>query len=392
MNILFTLLTVSVLLGIGYLLSENRKAIKWKTILCGIAAQVVLMFIVLKTSVGKWALSSVATGITTVLSLGMEGVQFVFGDGLIGTGAFAITVLSVLCFTSAIISVLHYLKVIPFLVKHVGKFIGKIMGTTEVESFTAIANSFLGATESPLLTKPYLKDLTKSETFAVILGGFASVSVSVILGYSQMGMNMEFILVQMATVPFATLLISKLLVPETEVSKTKGVQIEKSQHGSIFDAIGSGAIEGGNVAINVGMVLIGFIGMIALVNLILGWFGTSLTDIFNIILMPLAWMLNIPSHEVATFTNAIGLKLTVNEFVAISTLSPVVADLSLRTQAILCLAVVNFANFSVIGITMGGFSIFCPSKKEMVSGLCLKALIGATLTSLISAALIGMFF
>ena len=392
MNILFTLLTLAVMIGIGYLLSEDKKAINWRTISMGLVGQIVVMFFVLKTSIGKWLLSTLASGVTTVLSLGMEGVEFVFGTELIGTGAFAITVLAGVCFTATLISVLHYLKVVPFLVKNLGRVVGKIMGTTEIESFSAIASSILSATESPLLTKPYLKDLTKSELFAVILGGFATVSVSIILGYSQLGMRMEFILVQMAVSPFAILLMSKLLIPQTEETRIKDVKVVKSPYTSIFDAIGGGAIEGGNVALNVGMVLIGFLGVIGFVNLVLGLFGTSLIDLFNIILTPIAWLMNIPSHEVATFTQAIGLKISANEFVAISTISPVVADLSMRTQAILCLAIVNFGNFSVMGITLGSFAVFCPQQKDLVGKLCFKALVGAVLTSLISASLIGMFF
>lgn len=391
MNILMGLLTTVILLGFGYLLSENKKAIEWKLIIKGLIAQVVLMFFVLKTSIGQTILTSISDFITKVLSFGIEGVGFVFGD-LGNTGAFAITVLAIICFTGALMSLLHYLRVIPVLVKIIGKIVGKVMGTSEVEAFTAIANSFLSATESPLLTKPYLRDLTRSELFAVILGGFASVSVSVILGYHAMGLDMKFILVQMATVPFATLLMAKMIVPQTEKTNVKGVKIVKSEHHNVFDAIGSGALDGGQIALNVGMILIGFVGLMALINFILGFFGTSMTDIFTIILTPLAWLLNIPSSEVTAFTSSIGLKTAVNEYVAISTLSPQIAELSIRTQAMLTLALVNFANFSVIGITIGGFGVFCPQRKAEVSELCFKALMGATLTTLISASLVGMFF
>ena len=392
MNIMYGLLTTVILLGIGFLLSENRKAIKWNTVIMGIVAQVVMMFFVLKTSIGQWVLKSISDGLSTVLGFGMEGINFVFGESLIGTGAFAITVLGVICFTGSLIAVLYYLRVIPFFVKIVGGIVSKIMKTTPVESFCGVGNAFLGATEAPLLTQPYLKNLTRSELFAVILGGFASVSVSVVLGYATMGINMEFILVQMATVPFATLLMAKLLVPETEESKTVDIKIEKSGHANIFDAIGSGAIDGMNIALSVGAVLIGFISIIALINFVLGWFGTSLTDIFTIILYPLAKIMGIPSNEIATFTSAIGLKTAVNEYVAIGGLTDIIGTLSLRTQAILGIALVNFANFSVIGITIGGFKAFCPEKADVVTKLGFKALLGGVLTSLISASLMGMFF
>lgn len=392
MNILYGILTTIFLLGVGYLFSENRKAINWRTVGIGLLAQIVMMFFVLKTSIGQWILKGISNGITTVLGFSSEGISFVFGDSLIGTGAFAITVLSVICFTGSLIALLYYLKVIPFFVRVVGGLVSKIMGTTPVESFCGVGNAFLSATESPLLTKPFLKDLTRSELFAVILGGFASVSVSVVLGYSTMGINMEYIMVQMATVPFATLLMAKMLVPETEESKTTEIKIEGSEHSNIFDAIGSGAMDGLNIALSVGAVLIGFISLIALVNFVLGWFGTSLTEIFTIMLYPLAKLMGIPSNEIATFTSAIGLKTAVNEYVAIGGLTEVMSTLSIRTQAMLGIALVNFANFSVIGITIGGFKTFCPEKADEVTSLGFKALLGGVLTSLISASLMGMFF
>lgn len=392
MNILMGLLSILVMVGIGYLLSDNKKAIKWDVVLKGIIAQAVLMFVVLKTSIGQAVLKAISDGLTKVLSFGMEGINFVFGDQLVGTGAFAITVLGVICYTGALISVLYYLKVIPFAVKIIGGVVGKIMGTTPVESFCCVGNAFLGGTEAPLLTKKYLKDLTRSEIFAVILGGFASVSVSVVLGYVTMGLNMEYILVQMAIVPFSALMMAKLLVPEVEETKTKEIKIEGSEHDNIFSAIGGGSIEGMNLALNVGAVLVGFIAIIGLVNFVLGWFGTSLTDIFAVILYPIGWLLNIPSNEISTFTSAVGIKTAVNEYVAISGLTPIIGDLSMRTQAMLTMALVNFTNFSVIGITIGGFNAFCPEKVPVVSKLGFKAMLGGLLTTLISTALIGMFF
>lgn len=391
MNIIFSLLTVVVLLGIGYLLSDNKKAINWRTIGSGLLAQIILMFIVLKTSIGQALLKGASNVVLKVLNFSSEGINFVFG-GMSPNFVFAINVLAVICYTGALIAVLYYLRVIPMLVKIIGGFVSKVMGTTQVESFCGVGNAFLGATESPLLTKPYLKDLTKSEIFAVMVGGFGSVSVSVVLGYVAMGLNMEFILVQMATVPFATLMMAKLLVPETEESKTANITIEKSEHPNIFGAIGSGALDGMHIAMSVGAVLIGFISLIALLNYLLSFVGLSLTDIFTVILTPLAWLLHIPHNEIASFTNAIGLKTAVNEYVAISSLTPVIHGLTMRTQAILTLALVNFANFSVIGITIGGFNSFCPEKSDIVTKLGLKAMVGGVLTTLITGALIGMFF
>lgn len=392
MHIIFGIISILILLAIAYIFSENKKAINIRTVLTALSIQIILILFVFKVPIGVLILESVANGVVKILSFGNEGLAFVFGDLITNNFIFAFNVLGLIAFTSALISVLYYLKVIPFLVKYLGKAIAKVLGTTEVETFCSVGNSFLGTTEAPLLTKPFLPDLTRSELFAVLVGGFSSVSVSVIGGYVLMGIDMKYLLVAMATVPFATLLISKIIIPETEVSRTDHIEIQRSESGNLFEAIGDGAIQGLQLALNVGAVLIAFLGLIALINYFLSFVGLSFSSILSIIFTPLAWLFGIPKGEMAPFATLIGTKIAMNEFVAFTELGEIIQTLSPRTQAILSVALCNFANFSSIGIAVAGFKAFCPSRSQEVSGFGLKALLAGTLTTLVTAAIVGMFF
>lgn len=392
MEILLGLLTIAVILGIGVLLSESRKNIKWKIVSTGIFIQAVLIWFVLKTSIGQRLLDLSAKAVSKVLSFGNSGLEFVFGGFSTDFYSFAINVLGLICFTSALISVLYYLKVIPFLVKHIGGFIAKIMGTTPAETFSAVGNSFLSGTEAPLLIKPYLNKLTRSELFSVCLGGYASASATVIAGYALLGIPMKYLLIAMATVPFSTLLMAKILIPETEESQLKEITIEKAESKNFFEAIGNGGIQGMNVALSVGAVLIAFLGMVAILDYVLGFIGTDTSNLLGLVFRPLAWLFNIPSNEVATFSNMIGMKTATNEYVAFTALSPMIQSLSPRTLAILGVVLCNFANFSVIGIQSGAFKAFAPERAEEVSGFGIKALVGGILTTLLTGAMIGMLF
>lgn len=392
MYILFGIISIATLIGVAFLLSEDKKAINWRTVITALTIQIILMLFVLKIPIGQRILQVIADGVVKILSFGNEGLAFVFGDLTSNFFIFAINVLGLICFTSALISVLYYLKVIPYLVKYLGKAIAKLLGTTEVETFCSVGNSFLGTTEAPLLTKPFLPDLTRSELFAVVTGGFASVSVSVIGGYVMMGIDMKYLLMAMSTVPFATLLISKIIIPETETSRTANIDIESSESSNLLEAIGDGAIQGLQLALNVGAVLIAFLGLIALLNYFLGFVGLSFSSILGIIFRPLAWLFGIPSNETGAFATLIGTKIAMNEFVAFTELGEMMSSLSPRTQAVLSVALCNFANFSSIGIAIAGFKSFAPTRSLEVSGFGIKALVGGTLTTLITASIVGMFF
>lgn len=390
MNIIFSLIAIVCLLALAFILSTDKKKINLQTVVMGLLLQVILIFFVIKVPMGQFLLEKLALSVSSLIQMGMEGVDFVFG-GIAEGYVFAINVLSLIVFTSALISVLYFLKVIPFLVKYVGKFIARLMKTTEVETFCAVANSFLGGTEAPLVIKPYLPRLTKSELFAVMVGGFGSASASILGGYSMMGIDMKYLLIAVFTVPFSTLMISKMMLPETETSKTANAEIVGSKAETLFEAISEGTSNGLGLALNVGASLIAFVGLIAIINAILGLFGVSLSTLFGYVFLPVAYLFHIPSAEAFTFASLIGTKLSINEFVAYGEMVDVMNVLSPRTIAILSVVLCNFANFSVIGIQVGAFASLAPERKGEVATLGIKALICGTISTLLTGAILGIF-
>lgn len=385
-----SIISIILLLSIGYLLSNDKKAIKLRTILSGLIIQFIIMTFVLKVPIGAKILRGTALGVQKVVNFGNEGLAFVFGDLATKGFVFAINVLALIIFVSALISLLQYLGIIPILVKYVGKGIAKVLGTTEVETFNAVGNIVLGQTEAPLLIKPYLKDLTESELFAVIVSGMASASASILVGYNALGVPMEYLLIAIFITPFSSLMMAKLIMPETEVSKTLNVKVEKSSAVNVFEAIGEGTYNGLMLALNVGAMLIAFIGLVALINAFLGILGTDLSKLLGFVFYPLGLMFGIPKNEILLFSSSIGTKFAVNEFVAFLNLKDSITSISPRTVAILSVSLCNFANFASIGIILGGFNAFAPSRKSDVARLGIKALIAATLTTLISGAIIGL--
>ena len=390
MNILFSILALVCLLGIAFNLSTDKKSIKVQTVVMGLLLQIILIFFVIKVPVGQVILENLAMGVNSIVQMGMEGVNFVFG-GISDSYVFAINVLSLIVFTSALISVLYFLKVIPFLVKYVGKSVAKLMGTTDVETFAAVGNCFLSGTESPLLIKPYLPKLTKSELFAVMVGGFGSASASILAGYALMGIDMRYLLIAVFTVPFSTLMVSKIMVPETEQSLTENAEVSGSESDSLFEAISEGTGNGLGLALNVGASLIAFVGLIAVINAFLGLFDTNLSQLFGYVFLPFAYLFHVPSNEAFTFATLVGTKFGINEFVAYGDMVNVMGALSPRTNAILAVVLCNFANISSIGIQVGGFNSFAPTRKKEVAKLGFKALICGTIATLTTGAILGMF-
>ena len=392
MNIIFGILTLLTIIGLSYIISEDKKAIKWRTVIAGLFGQLVLIFFVIKIPIGQKLLETLALGVDNIIQMGMEGVTFVFGDLTSNYFVFAISVLSLIVFTSSLISVLYFLKVIPFFVKVIGTIIAKYMGTGKVETFSTVGNAFLSGTEAPLLIKPYISKLTRSELFTVMCGGFGSASGAILAGYSMMGIDMKYLLIAVFTVPFSCLMISKVFIPETQESQVADCEIVESAHDNIFSALGAGATTGKDLAISVGAMLIAFVGLVAVINGILGLIGTDLNQVLGFLLSPIAYLLNIPSNEVQTFSSLIGIKTAVNEFSAYSAMIEVASNLSQRTVVILSVILCNFANFSVIGIQIGGFSIFAPERKDEVAKMGLKALLVGLFATLSTGAIVGMFF
>ncbi|MBM7580393.1 NupC/NupG family nucleoside CNT transporter [Jeotgalibacillus terrae] len=396
MSFIYGVFSLMGVLFLAWLWSSKRSAINWRTVIIGIVLEFLLVMFVLKVPFGQAMLNNAALGVQKVIDYSTEGIMFVFGgfyeEGTNITFVFAINVLGAIIFISALISALYYLRLIPFFVKYIGIVLGKILGTTKVESFNAIGNSFLGLVEAPLLIKPYLIKLTRSEVFAVMVGGTASASGAILIGYSLMGIDMKLLLLSVFSVPLVSLVIAKVMEPETEESQTNGdISLGKTTHTNVFEAIADGALNGTKLAINIGGLLIAFIGILALINGLLGLVNTELSTIFGYVFYPLALLIGIPMDEAFKAASIIGTKLSVNEFVAFSELSTIMDDLSPKTVAILTVALCNFANLSSIGQLIVGLGSLEPSQQKTVSKLSFKAIVAGTLASFITAIIVGIF-
>lgn len=383
-------------------LSANRKAIQWRIVLSGLAVQLLFAFIVLKWEFGREKLMQLSNGVQNLVNYAFEGVDFVFG-GLANADkigfVFAMSVLTIIIFFSSLISVLYYLGIMQIIIKIIGGFLSKVLGTTQAESVNAAANIFVGQTEAPLVIRPFLNTMTKSQLFAVMTGGLASVSGSVLVGYSQLGVPLEYLLAASFMAAPAGLVLAKLIMPETEEVDETNFKLEKDETSTnVIDAAANGAADGLKLAANVGAMLIAFIALIALLNGILGgiggWFGyenITLEGILGYVFAPLAFAIGVPWEEAVRAGSFIGQKLILNEFVAYSNFGPVIGDFTEKTGIIISFALCGFANLSSMGILIGGLGGMAPDKRSVIAKLAVKAVLAGTLASLLSAAIAGMF-
>ena len=398
MTILLNTLGIVVLLSGLYLFSENKKNINKKMILKALVIQFIIAFILVKFPLGQIALEKVSDFVTNILSYGSEGLDFVFGslaDGGAPTGVvFGIQVLGNIIFISALVGALYYMGVIGAVVKVIGGAIGKILGTSKVESFVAVANMFLGQTESPILVSKYLKYMTKSEIMLVLISGMGSMSASVLMGYAGMGIPMQYLLIGGALVPLGSIIVSKLMLPEEknlDGNIVQEVSIDnKGDNANILSAISQGAIDGLNMVLGIGASLIAIISLVALVNGALGIFGLSLEQILSVIFAPIGFLMGISPDDVSLAGQLLGTKLVLNEFVAFGQLGEVIKSLDYRTGLMLAISLTGFANISSIGICISGISVFCPEKRNQLSQLAFRGMIGGFLVSLLSALVVGL--
>ncbi len=390
------------LLAFAWACSGARRHINWRTVLGACAIQFSFGALVLYVPAGKAALEWLSLVVGTVIAYGDDGIRFLFG-GLTDSSqsfgfVFAFKVLPVIIFFSSLISVLYYLRVMPVVVQVIGGGIRKLLGTSRAESLSATANIFVGQTEAPLAIKPYLPRLTRSELFAVMTGGLASIAGSVLAGYAAMGIELRFLLAACFMAAPAGLLFAKIIVPETETADNAKLAEDLTQKpANLFDAAAGGATDGLRLALNVGAMLLAFIGLIALINGILGWLGglggwpeVSLQLLLGWLFSPVAWLLGIPWEHAVTGGAFIGQKLVVNEFVAFIEFGSVKETLSVRSQAIITFALCGFANFSSIAILLGGLGSLVPERRAEIAQLGLKAVLAGTLANLSSAAIAGM--
>ena len=401
MQIIISLLGIVVLLGIMYLLSSDRKNIPYKTIIKALVIQFIIAFLLIRFPIGQVIVEKISDVVTQILSYGNEGLNFVFGglsDASMPTGfIFGIQTLGNIIFVSALVSALYYLGVIGFIVKIIGKVVGKILGTTEVESFVAVANMFLGQTESPVLVSKYLGRMTNSEIVVVLVSGMGSMSATIIGGYTALGIPMKYLLIASALVPIGSIAIAKILLPESEKDMVKSleevsVSIEKDSNTNLLGAIADGAMSGLQTVLAIGASLIAIIGLVALVNGFLGIFNLSLEQIFSYIFAPLGFLMGVDSNEILTAGHLLGSKLVLNEFVAFQQLGSIFATLGERTQMVLSIALAGFANISSIGMCISGISALCPEKKNTLAKLAFKSMIGGFSVSILSAMIVGIVF
>ena len=400
-----------VLIGIAMLLSRNRKAIQLRTVMGAFALQFMFGAFVLYIPFGKKILLFISDGVAQVIAFGDDGIHFLFGDLTATTNfgfIFALRVLPVIIFFSALISVLYYVGIMKWVINILGGALSKLLGTSHTESLSATANIFVGQTEAPLVVRPFIKTMTKSELFAVMCGGLASVAGSVLAGYASMGVPIEYLIAASFMAAPGGLLFAKLIMPETEESVYKLNQLSEDEDSedepvNVIDAAASGAGSGLKLALNVGAMLLAFVGLIALVNGIFGgvggWFGMpdlTLELILGYLFSPLAFLIGVPWHEANTVGSFIGQKLVVNEFVAYLDFMPYLAEdttllLSEKSKAIVAFALCGFANFSSIAILLGGLGGIAPTRRAEIAKFGLLAVAAGTLSNLMSATIAGLF-
>ncbi len=427
---LMSLVGIFVLLGCAWLLSNNKKKINMRTVAVGIGLQLLFGLLLLWWPAGRAAFQVFSGGVANFLALADKGAAFLFGnladaqffftDGSTWPGfgfQFAFKVLPTIVFFSAFMSILYYLGVMQVVIRNLSKVFQKLLGTSGSETLSVTANIFVGQTEAPLLIRPFLSKMTNSELLTVMVGGFATVAGGVLAGYIGMGVNAGHLIVASVMSAPAALVVGKIIYPETEHSQTAGdVDLPDIATGdNLIDAAAAGTTDGLKLAVNVGAMLLAFISLIAFADWILGgvdslidgrmlggdklasgefagYFPGSLRTLFGTILAPLAFVMGVPWQDAAQVGNLLGIKLAVNEFVGYAELSNLIKEgaMTERAQMIATYALCGFANFSSIGIQIGGISALAPERRGDLAKLGLKAMLGGAIASWLTACVAGL--
>jgi len=401
---LIGLVGIAVIIVLAVLLSTNRRAINLRIVLAAFALQVVIAVFVLYSGLGRRAILSLSNGVQSVIDYSAAGIGMVFGplasypDGVI----FAINVLPVIVFFSALMSVLYHLKIMQLIVNFVGGGLKAIIGAGPIESLNAAANIFVGQTEAPLVVKPYLRGLSEPQMFAVMVSGLASVAGTVLAAYVLMGAEMQYLLAASFMAAPGGLLMAKIIMPDDpanlqQESAQSARIVDESVHENVILAAAVGAADGLRLAVNIGAMLIAFVALIALFNGIVGGLfslvgidGITLQLILGKIFQPLMFVLSVPWEEAQAAGSLFGEKLILNEFVAFSNMDDYLAGMSERTRAIVTFSLCGFANLSSIAILLGGLGSLVPEKKPLIARFGLRAVAAGSLSNLMSATLAGM--
>ena len=398
-----------VILGIAVAFSTNRRAINWATVAWGLSLQVVFAVIVLKTSIGQRVFATLGDLMTRLLGFAGVGAAFVFGPlgdgtvwGRVMKGAlgpegsqyatiFAFQVLPTIIFIAALFAILYYFGVMQIIVRGFAVAMHRVMNASGAESLNVAASIFMGQTEAPLTIRPYLPEMTYSELMTVMTSGMAHISGGIMAAYILFGIEAKHLLTAVIMTAPGTIMMAKMLVPETEVPKTMGsvrLEVEKTDV-NVIDAAGRGTGEGLHLALNVGAMLISFLALIALLNALLGLVHLSLQQIFGWVFAPVAWSMGVPWRDAPTIGNLLGTRMALNEFVAYSQLGPLKPQLDPKSFTICTYALCGFANFSSIGIQIGGIGALAPNRRHDLARLGLRAMFAGTLANFMTATIAG---
>ncbi|HGD2300437.1 TPA: NupC/NupG family nucleoside CNT transporter [Streptococcus agalactiae] len=396
MQFIYSIIGILLVLGIVYAISFNRKSVSLSLIGKALIVQFIIALILVRIPLGQQVVSVVSTGVTKVINCGQAGLNFVFGS-LADSGAktgfiFAIQTLGNIVFLSALVSLLYYVGILGFVVKWIGKGVGKIMKSSEVESFVAVANMFLGQTDSPILVSKYLGRMTDSEIMVVLVSGMGSMSVSILGGYIALGIPMEYLLIASTMVPIDSILIAKILLPQTEpVQKIDDIKMDnKGNNANVIDAIAEGASTGAQMAFSIGASLIAFVGLVSLINMMLSGLGIRLEQIFSYVFAPFGFLMGFDHKNILLEGNLLGSKLILNEFVSFQQLGHLIKSLDYRTALVATISLCGFANLSSLGICVSGIAVLCPEKRGTLARLVFRAMIGGIAVSMLSAFIVGI--
>jgi CNT family concentrative nucleoside transporter len=403
------LLGAVVILTIAYACSTNRRAIRWSTVAWGLGLQIVFAVIVLKTTVGERVFTFLGTYITKLLGFAGVGSAFVFGalgdntvwtrvmtgalgpDGAQSASMFAFQVLPTIIFIAALFAILYYFGVMQLVVRVFAVVMHRVMKASGAESLNVAASIFMGQTEAPLTIRPYLPEMTQSELMTVMTSGMAHISGGIMAAYVLFGVEAKHLLTAVIMTAPGTIMMAKMFVPETEVPKTMGsvrLEVERTDV-NVIDAAGRGTAEGLHLALNVGAMLISFLALIALVNALLGIVHLSLGQIFGWVFAPVAWSMGVPWRDAGVIGNLLGTRMALNEFVAYSQLGPLKATLDPKSFTIATFALCGFANFSSIGMQIGGIGGLAPNRRHDLARLGLRAMLAGTLANFMTATIAG---
>jgi len=400
---LIGLIGIALFLGVGYLLSRNRKAVNWRTIGWGLALQIGFAVFVLRVPFGIQLFKTLGDIITRILSFSYDGSSFVFGDlgaqhAKVGV-VFAFQILPAIIFISALMAILYYLGIMQVVVRYMALAMNKILKASGAESLNVAASIFMGQTEAPLTIRPYLNKMTQSELMTVMTAGMAHVSGSIMAAYIAFGIEARHLLTAVIMTAPGTILMAKLLEPETEQPETLGVvklEVPKTDV-NVVDAASRGTTEGLFLMLNVIAMLVSFIAIIALLNGgfgwvhgLVAWFPASIQTVLGWVGLPVAWAMGVPAHDAGTIGGLLGTRAVLNEFIAFAQLGPMRATLDPRSFTIASFALCGFANISSVGIQIGGIGALAPERKHDLARLGFRAMLAGTLANFMSATIAGI--